>query len=71
MKLLRWFSRPRKHKIQVVKGDADMWFSRIVSTTNGQTTHTSQVYRSHSSLDMALQTAESVAKDAGWKVEVL
>jgi uncharacterized protein YegP (UPF0339 family) len=66
MHMLCRFWRKPKYKVELRCGDAGAWYWRIVSTINGQVIATSETYsgRLH-----ALETALSVAKEGGWRME--
>jgi uncharacterized protein YegP (UPF0339 family) len=66
MNILRRLFHSKLYRIELVHGHG--WFHRVVSIVNGQTVYTSEVY---SSADKAMQTAESVASDAGWELRIL
>lgn len=56
-----------KFRIEVRNGGAG-WYWRLVSSVNGKTTAHSEVY---SDLTACMDTAESVASNAGWPVAVM
>ena len=68
--LIPCFFKPTRklYRVELRVGDAGAWYWRVMSTFNGQVIATSEVY---SSKLAALETAQLVAKEAKWALEVV